>query len=115
MKAKNKYGYRASANDHRSPKQSTEKARSRGDSEWEWEASKSEVEENKQTIHRFFRCIDSIIPNGFARNKKSGKNGIKKKNEIAKKMEKIIPVSAGEEIKRPLAREKNKQKLMSTW
>ena len=30
-------------------------------------------------------------------------------------MEKIIPVSAGEEIKRPLAREKNKQKLMSTW
>ena len=39
----------------------------------------------------------------------------KKKNEIAKKMEKIIPVSAGEEIKRPLAREKNKQKLMSTW
>ena len=29
-------------------------------------------------------------------------------------MEKIIPVSAGEEIKRPLAREKNKQKLMST-
>ena len=37
----------------------------------------------------------------------------KKKNEIAKKMEKIIPVSAGEEIKTPLAREKNKQKLMS--
>ena len=30
-------------------------------------------------------------------------------------MEKIILVSAGEEIKRPLAREKNKQKLMSTW
>ena len=30
-------------------------------------------------------------------------------------MEKIIPVSAGEEIKRPLARDKNKQKLMSTW
>ena len=30
-------------------------------------------------------------------------------------MEKIIPVSVGEEIKRPLAREKNKQKLMSTW
>ena len=30
-------------------------------------------------------------------------------------MEKIIPVSAGEEIKKPLAREKNKQKLMSTW
>ena len=28
-------------------------------------------------------------------------------------MEKIIPVSVGEEIKRPLAREKNKQKLMS--
>ena len=47
------------------------------------------------------------------RNKKSGKNGNKKKNEIAKKMEKIIPVSAGEEIKTPLAREKNKQKLMS--
>ena len=30
-------------------------------------------------------------------------------------MEEIIPVLAGEEIKRPLAREKNKQKLMSTW
>ena len=30
-------------------------------------------------------------------------------------MEKIIPVSAREEIKRPLAREKNKQKLISTW
>ena len=30
-------------------------------------------------------------------------------------MEEIMPVSAGEEIKRPLARDKNKQKLMSTW
>ena len=30
-------------------------------------------------------CIDSIIPNGFARNKKSGKNGIKKKKSNSKK------------------------------
>ena len=32
----------------------------------------------------------------------------KKKNQIAKKVEKVIPVSAGEEIKRPLGWRKKK-------
>ena len=33
---------------------------------------------------------------------------LKKKNQIAKKVEKVIPVSAGEEIKRPLGWRKKK-------
>ena len=46
----------------------------------------------------------------FLRNiqeKDSGKNGIKKKKKSnSKKVEKVIPVSAGEEIKRPLGQRK---------
>ena len=49
------------------------------------------------------------------RRKILGRMEFKKKNQIAKKVEKVIPVSAGEEIKRPLGWRKKKQKLMRTW
>ena len=37
-----------------------------------------------------------------------------KKNQIAKKVEKVIPISIGEEIKRPIGWRTKKRKLMRT-